>query len=77
VTVTVTDALSGASGFKLISVTSNNPATASSDIVGFNATNITSGQLRSTKGRVYTFTYQGSDIAGNTSALCTAQVTVR
>jgi hypothetical protein len=71
------DALSGINGFTLVSVTSNNPATASTDIVGFTpGTASTTGQLRATKGRLYTFTYRVSDVAGNTSQ-CTTQVTVR
>jgi hypothetical protein len=77
-TVIVNDGLSGSNGFVLKSITSNNAATASSDIVGFTVgTASTTGQLRATKGRVYTFTYQGFDIAGNASSLCTTQVTVR
>ena len=76
--VTVSDPLSGPNGFVLRSITSNSPSTASSDIVGFSpGTASTKGQLRATKGRVYTFTYQGFDVAGNSSATCSQQVTVR
>jgi hypothetical protein len=76
--VTVTDALSGPNGFVLRSVTSNNPSTVSSDVVGFVVgTPSTKGQLRATKGRVYTFTYQGFDVAGNSSPTCAQQVTVK
>jgi hypothetical protein len=77
-TVNVNDSLSGANGFLLISVVSNQPATASSDITGFTVGSAsTTGQLRATKGRVYTFTYQGFDIAANASSVCTVQVFVR
>ena len=76
--ITNTDAASGAAGFVLISLVSNSPATASSDIVGFTVgAASTSGQLRATKGRSYTFTYQSFDLSGNASALCTKVVTVR
>jgi hypothetical protein len=73
----VTDALSGPNGFVLVSVTSNNPSTASSDIRGFvTGAASTSGQLRATSGRVYVLTYQAKDVAGNT-ANCTTTVTVK
>ena len=76
-TVSVTDGLSGANGFKLVSIISNHPATAASDIVGFTlGTASTTGQLRATLKRLYTFTYQGFDVAGNTSAPCSVAVKV-
>lgn len=81
VSVLVNDSLSGAAGFTLISVTSNEPDSGQGDIQGF-TTGIasTSGQLRSQRlgsgtGRVYTLTYSGSDRAGNTAS-CTTTVTV-
>jgi|GEM_PF-3304095 len=78
--VSVSDALSGPSGFALTSVTSNEPP-AAGDIQGFAVgTTATTGQLIATRlgsgsGRVYTMTYQGKDVAGNT-ATCSAIVTV-
>jgi sugar lactone lactonase YvrE len=79
-TVTVTDAWSGPAGFILTSVTSNEP-TAPGDIQGFTVgTPDTVGQLRATRlrpgnGRLYTLTYQGLDVAGNSST-CSATVGV-
>jgi hypothetical protein len=79
--VTVSDALSGPAGFTLVSVTSNEPDSGLGDIQGFAAgTASTSGQLRAQRlgsgnGRVYTFTYSGSDRAGNTTS-CTTTVSV-
>jgi hypothetical protein len=76
----VSDSLSGASGFSLISVTSNEPF-AAEDIQGFTpGTSATVGKLMSTRlgsgtGRIYTLTYQGKDQAGNLKA-CTTTVTV-
>ena len=76
--ITNTDAASGAAGFALVSIVSNSPATQGSDVVGFSVgAASTSGQLRATKGRAYTFTYQSSDRSGNASALCSKVVTVR
>jgi hypothetical protein len=81
VSVTVTDALSGSAGFRLVSVTSNEPDSGLGDIQRFvTGTASTSGQLRAERlgsgnGRVYTFTYSGSDKAGNTAS-CTTAVTV-
>jgi hypothetical protein len=76
-TVFITDDRSGENGSVLRSVTSNNPATAASDIVGFTiGTADFAGQLRATKGRVYTFTYQAFDRAGNASHLCSVSVAV-
>jgi hypothetical protein len=76
-TVFITDDRSGEHGSVLRAVTSNNPATAGSDIVGFTiGTADFAGQLRAVKGRVYTFTYQAFDVAGNASRPCSATVTV-
>jgi hypothetical protein len=85
--VNVTDALSDANGFILNTVTSNEPDNGlgdgdlPNDIQGFTAgTASASGQLRAERsgtgtGRIYTLTYTGSDIAGNTAS-CIATVTV-
>jgi len=81
VSVTLTDVLSGAAGFTLVSVTSNEPDSGQGDIQGFaTGTPSTSGQLRAQRlgsgnGRAYTFTYSGSDRAGNTVS-CTTTVSV-
>jgi hypothetical protein len=76
-TVFITDASSGQNGSVLRSITSNNPATAGSDIVGFAVgTPSYKGQLRATRGRLYTFTYQAFDVAQNASALCSFVVRV-
>jgi hypothetical protein len=76
-TVFVSDGSSGPNGSVLKSITSNNPATAGSDIVGFTVgTASYKGQLRATKGRVYTFTYQAFDVAQNSSPLCSFVVRV-
>ena len=76
--VKVIDALSGPNGFTLISIASNSPSTYANDVKGFTiGTASVSGQLRATKGRSYTFSYRGYDVAGNPSALCTVTVTVR
>lgn len=78
VTVLADDALSGVDAVRLVSVTSNRPATASSDISGFaTGTDDRTGSLRSTKGNVYTLTYVVVDRGGNESAACTASVTSR
>jgi hypothetical protein len=72
--VIVTDALSGAAGFTLLSVTSNEPDRVQGSIQGFvTETASTSGQLRAQRlgsgtGRVYTFAYSGADRAGNTAS---------
>jgi len=77
VSVNVTDSLSGPAGFTLVSVTSNEPDSGQGDIQGFVAgTASTNGQLRAQRlgsgtGRVYTFTYSGSDRAGNTASCIT------
>ena len=85
--VIVTDTLSGSAGFTLQSITSNEPDTGSgsgdtpNDIQGFViGTASTTGQLRAERagtgtGRIYTLTYKGVDVAGN-SALCTTTVNV-
>lgn len=76
--VTVSDLQSGPSNWVLVSVTSNNPSTLTSDVIGFIPnTESATGQLRATKGRIYTFTYQGFDVAGNASGLVTVTVTVK
>lgn len=81
VAVNVSDMLSGPAGFKLVSVTSNEPDSGLGDIRGFLVgTRSTSGLLRAQRlgsgtGRVYTFTYNGADRAGN-SASCAAMVSV-
>jgi hypothetical protein len=81
VAVGVDDALSGPAGFVLTSVTSSEPG-AADDIQGFvPGTPSTSGWLRARRlgngsGRVFTFTYTGIDVAGNTSN-CVAEVTIR
>jgi IPT/TIG domain len=76
-TVFVSDGSSGPNGSVLKSITSNNPATAGSDIVGFTVgTASYKGQLRGAKGRVYTFTYQAFDVAQNSSPLCSFVVRV-
>ena len=86
-TVTVTDAQSGPAGFTLVSVTSSeadNGLDATDvplDIQNWVAgTPDVAGQLRAERsdtgpGRIYTLTYRGKDVAGNT-ALCTTTVKV-
>lgn len=78
--VTVTDALSGSGGFRLVSVTSSEPKGSSADIRGWSiGASDVSGFLRaerkSKRGRTYTITYSGSDKAGN-ETLCSAVVSV-
>ena len=85
--VSVTDTLSGSAGFSLISATSNEPDAGlgggdlPNDIQGFViGTPDTTGLLRAERsnqgsGRVYTLSYRGVDVAGN-SATCSAAVTV-
>jgi hypothetical protein len=84
--VSVTDSGgSGANGFTLLSVTSNQAHSGlarddvPNDIQGWTiGTNDTSGQLRAERyggTRTYTLTYQGKDLAGNTKS-CQATVTV-
>lgn len=82
VTVTPQDTISGlpSQPFTLLSVTSNESIT-SADYPGFTpSTPTTSGQIREERngdgnGRVYTLSYQVTNIAGNTNA-CQATVTV-
>jgi hypothetical protein len=86
-TVTVTDAGSGQAGFVLVSVASNEPdngqgdGDTAGDVQGFALTTAdTTGQVRAERsgggsGRIYTLTYRGMDIAGNT-ATCNTTVTV-
>jgi hypothetical protein len=84
--VTVTDGEgSGPNGYKLVSVTSNQPDSGlgpddvPGDIQGWTiGTNDTSGQLRAERyggPRTYTLTYRGYDVVGNTKD-CSATVTV-
>jgi hypothetical protein len=81
VSVIVTDSLSGAAGFTLVSVTSSEPDSGQGDIQRFTlGTASTTGQLRAQRlgsgtGRVYTLNYAGTDKAGNSST-CSATVTV-
>jgi hypothetical protein len=82
VAVTVSDTGSGTDGsFTLVSATSNEPDGGSGDIQGFTVgTASTSGSVRASRlgsgnGRIYTFTYQASDRAGNT-ATCSTTVRV-
>lgn len=87
VSVVMTDSLSGAAGFTLLSVTSNEPddgpddGDTVNDIQGFTiGTADTVGKVRAERsgsgsGRVYTITYQVMDLAAN-SATCAAQVIV-
>lgn len=86
-TVTVTDDESGPAGFILLSVTSDEPDSGldqedvPDDIQGWESgTPDTTGQLRAERdedgdGRVYTLTYQGVDLAGNT-ATCSPTVII-
>lgn len=69
--VVLTDSLSGAAGFQLLGVSSNEPDSGAGDIIGWQvgAADI-SGQLRATRlgtgtGRIYTWSYSGQDRAGN------------
>jgi len=87
VRVTVSDAGSGAGGFTLVSVTSNEPdnerghGNTSGDIAGWTLnTADVFGQLRAERSgnrndRVYTLSYRGFDVAGN-SALTSCTVVV-
>jgi hypothetical protein len=84
-TVNVTDGGSGDGGFELVSVESSQddgdlgPGDVAGDIQGWTTgTADTSGQLRAERyggARTYTLTYQGKDLAGNTTN-CQATVTV-
>jgi hypothetical protein len=85
-TVNVTDGGSGAAGYTLVSVQSNQPDSGlgpgdlPNDIQGWTTGGSdTSGLLRTERyggDRVYTLTYQGSDAIGNT-ATCQTTVTVK
>ena len=78
VAVGISDATSGAGGFTLTGVTSNDPRTAAGDIAGWDVgTADTAGQLRATSrgsDRVYRIAYEARDRAGNTTS-CEATVT--
>jgi hypothetical protein len=86
-TVNVTDEHAGPAGFRLVSVTSNEPDSGlnredlPNDIQGWTpGTADVSGQVRAERsdtgtGRIYTLTYQGMDSAGNT-ATCRTSVSV-
>jgi len=85
--VTMNDSLSGASGFTLTSVTSNEPdeglgdGDVANDIQGWAiGTADTAGSLRAERsgsgtGRIYTLSYEGKDAAGNTTP-CSVTVKV-
>ena len=79
IVIAFADSLSGTDGFKLVGASSNEPG--SGDIQGFDLGTLdTSGFVRAERsphgdGRVYTFTYEGADRAGNI-ARCSAQVEV-
>jgi hypothetical protein len=81
VTVSVTDpGGSGPNGYMLVAITSNVGNIADEERGFVTGTSSTSGKLlaaRNTNGisRIYTLTYQGSDVAGNT-ATCTVTVRV-
>jgi hypothetical protein len=86
VSVEVSDAGSGAAGFTLLSVTSNEPDNGlgdgdqPNDIQGFEpGTADTTGKLRAERsgvgsGRIYTMIYEAADLAGNTSSCSTTVV---
>jgi hypothetical protein len=79
VSISLTDSLSGSAGFKLVSITTNEPG--DDKVEGFVlGSPSTTGKLRARRlgsgtGRVYTLTYEGADRAGNV-AMCTTAVTV-
>ena len=78
--VSLTDTLSAPAGFELVSATVDRPSPTGGDIVGFTVGEPdVSGSVRvkpiQRNGRVYTFTYEGADVAGNSST-CAATVTV-
>jgi len=79
--VNVSDSLSGPEGFNLVSLASNEPDSEGGDIQGFTTgTAATNGLLRAERlgtstGRVYTFVYNGTDRAGNSST-CSTNVVV-
>jgi hypothetical protein len=86
-TVTVADDGSGPAGFRLVAVTSNeaDSGLGRGDVPGdvqdwATGTADTAGRIRAERadtghGRVYTLTYAGADLAGNT-ARCSTSVTV-
>jgi hypothetical protein len=80
VLVKFTDALSGIDAFQLISLTANQPITPD-DVAGFTIGKPdVLGLLRAERDgyradRIYTLTYQGNDVAGNTAS-CSTDVTV-
>jgi hypothetical protein len=79
--VNLSDPISGPNAFSLVSLTNSEPDSGDGDIQGFAIGSPSiSGQLRADRlgtgtGRVYTFTYTGTDRAGN-SASCTTTVSV-
>jgi len=81
ISVTVSDALSGPDGFTLSSAINSEPDSGLGDMQGFVVGSATmSGLLRAERlgsgaGRVYAFTYNGTDRAGNTAS-CTTNVSV-
>ncbi len=76
VAVNVTDDQSGAAGFTLIAVT-NDETSSPGDMVGWEiGTPDTAGELMASRagngdGRIYTLTYEGMDVAGNTARCST------
>jgi hypothetical protein len=86
VNVNVKDSRSGATGFKLVSVTSNEPdnglgdGDTPNDIQGWAiGTADTTGQLRAERsgqgaGRQYTLTYVADDVAGNHTTCVTTVI---
>jgi hypothetical protein len=81
ISVTVSDALSGPNGFTLTSAINSEPDSGLGDMQGFVVGSapisglLRAGRLGSGAGRVYAFTYNGTDRAGN-SASCTTNVSV-
>ena len=79
--VEVSDALSGAAGFTLLSATSTEPDDAINDLEGWVIGSTDSrGRLRAERlaggqGRTYSLHYRASDAAGNT-ATCSANIIV-
>jgi hypothetical protein len=79
--VNLSDPISGPDAFMLVSLTNSEPDSGDGDMQGFAiGAPSTSGQLRAERlgtgtGRVYTFTYTGTDRAGNSSS-CTSTVNV-
>ena len=81
IAVSLNDSLSGAAGFQLVGVSSNEPDSGAGDIIAWRiGTASTSGELRATRlgsgtGRIYSLPYSGFDKAGN-AATCVSTVTV-